>query len=141
MKKKLFSLFVALIATMSAFAYDFQRGGLYYNITSDSTVEVTCQEKASSYNYSGLTSVIIPESVTDKGITYRVTSIGSSAFRYCSGLTSVTIPDSITSIGSFAFEGCSRLTSITIPNSVTNIGECMGVRTKCTSGKSVRCWK
>ena len=52
-----------------------------------------------------------------------VTSIGSSAFRGCSGLTSVTIPDSVTSIGEYAFSGCSGLTSVTIPNSVTSIGE------------------
>ena len=51
-----------------------------------------------------------------------VASIGGSAFRGCSGLTSVTIPDSVTSIGDDAFYGCSSLTSITIPDGVTSIG-------------------
>ena len=51
-----------------------------------------------------------------------VTSIGGSAFGYCSRLTSITIPDRVTSIGSYAFGWCSRLTSITIPDSVTSIG-------------------
>ena len=50
-------------------------------------------------------------------------SIGNSAFYNCSGLTSVTIPNSVTSIGEYAFYSCSGLTSITIPNSVTNIGK------------------
>ena len=50
-----------------------------------------------------------------------VNSIGLLAFSHCSGLTSVTIPDSVTSIGSSAFYGCSGLTSVTIPASVTNI--------------------
>ena len=51
-----------------------------------------------------------------------VTSIGGSAFSYCTGLTSITIPDSVTSIGDSAFSNCTGLTSVTIGNSVTSIG-------------------
>jgi len=62
---------------------------------------------------------------------YTVTSIGNSAFSYCSRLTSVTIPDSVTSIGEHAFYHCSSLTSVTIPDSVTSIG--YGVFYGCSS--------
>ena len=52
-----------------------------------------------------------------------VTEIERSGFSHCYSLTSITIPNSVTSIGSDAFYDCSSLTSITIPNSVTSIGE------------------
>ncbi len=51
-----------------------------------------------------------------------VTEIGDYAFLYCSVLTSVTIGNSVTSIGYQAFYGCSSLTSVTIPDNVTSIG-------------------
>ena len=60
-------------------------------------------------------------SITSVTIPNSVTSIGYLAFYGCSGLTSVTIPNSVTSIGSNAFSGCSGLTSVTIGNSVTSI--------------------
>ena len=68
---------------------------------------------------SSVTKANIPHTI--KGVT--VTSIGGSAFRYCTSLTSVTIPDSVTSIGGWAFTDCASLTSVTIPNGVTSIGE------------------
>ncbi len=52
-----------------------------------------------------------------------VTSIGSSAFLGCSGLTTVSIPSSVTSIGEYAFYGCTGLTTVSIPGSVTSIGK------------------
>ena len=61
-------------------------------------------------------------SLTSITIPDSITSIGNSAFSGCSSLTSITIPDSIISIGNSAFRNCSSLTSITIPDSITSIG-------------------
>ena len=64
-----------------------------------------------------------------------MTSIGEGAFSNCSGLTSITIGNSVTSIGGYAFDSCSGLTSITIGNSVTSIGE--GAFSYCSGLTSV----
>ena len=63
-----------------------------------------------------------------------VTSIGDYAFEGCTSLTEITIPDGVTSIGDYAFEGCTSLTEITIPDGVTSIGyyafaSCTGLQT------------
>ena len=73
-------------------------------------------ELAFSPDYQGI------QSITSVTIPNSVTSIGNYAFNGCSGLTSVTIGSEVTSIGGGAFNGCTGLTSITIPNSVTSIG-------------------
>ena len=72
---------------------------------------VTAIGDSAFYNCSGLTSVIIPDSVKD---------IGAGAFFGCSGLTSVTIGNSVTSIGTSAFSGCNKLVEV-INNSSLNI--------------------
>lgn len=65
----------------------------------------------------------ILQSVTFKGVTYPVTSIGKSAFVGCEKLKGVTIPKSVTSIGEDAFGQCRSLTEIAIPSSITSIGK------------------
>ena len=87
----------------------------YYIPSSLKYVTVTC----GSILYGALCGCTGLTSVT---IPDSVTSIGSSAFSGCTGLTSVTIPDSVTSIDSSAFYGCTRLTSVIIGNGVTSIG-------------------
>ena len=117
-------------------AHDFEVDGIYYKVLSnvDKTVEVTYRgDYASDYSNEYTGSVVIPDSVTYDGTTYSVTSIGESAFRECSGLTSITIPNSVTSIGEFAF-AVTGLTNIRIPNSVTNISNnVFGACTKLVS--------
>ena len=118
---KIILLCLCLFVGQSAFAIAVEIDGIYYNLVSKiKSAEVT--EKPNSGTYSG--SINIPETVTYNvdGQTYTVTSIGGSAFKGCSGLTSITIPNTVTSIGRDAFKYCSGLTSITIPNSVKSIG-------------------
>lgn len=55
-------------------------------------------------------------------LTNTLLEIGDGAFRNCTGLTSMTIPDSVTKIGNGAFQNCTGLTSVTIPGDVTEIG-------------------
>ena len=124
--KKTIQLTLLLITLLSfssnkALAYDIavENEGvtIYYNYSSDGKeLSVTRNGYGS---YSG--TVVIPDEVTYMNKTYKVTSIGESAFSGCS-LTSITIPNSVTSIGNSAFNGCRHLTSINIPNSVTSIG-------------------
>ena len=61
-------------------------------------------------------------SITSVTIPNSVTTIGTYTFQNCSGLTSITIPEGVTTINERVFYGCSGLTSVTIPNSVTTIG-------------------
>lgn len=103
-----YALFLAILCSFSvAYAYDFEVDGIYYNITSTNTVEVTYRD-TNYASYSG--EVIIPSTITFSypshyQATYSVTAIGDYAF-YKSSVSSVTISESVISIGEAAFYEC-----------------------------------
>ncbi len=121
--KKLLSMLAATFAlVLGAFAYSTETvDGItwYYEVSGGEAslgyYDYECYNPAISTSTTG--AITIPSTLGR----YPVTSIGFRAFSGCSGLTSVTIPDSVTSIGEDAFSGCSGLTSVTIPDSVTGI--------------------
>ena len=92
--------------------YDGTYGDLYYDVIDAVEIRITGCEKE-------VTAVEVPAKIAGK----RVTILGANAFSFCTSLTEVTMPNSLTSIGSNAFSGCSSLTEIEIPDSVTSIGE------------------
>lgn len=82
----------------------------------------TNYERALSNYYEFKGTVTIPNKINYHNVEYTVNRIAGYAFSGCSNLTSVTIPDGITSIGDNAFSECNSLTSITIPEGVKSIG-------------------
>ena len=97
---------------------------LTWTLDADGTLNISGMGAMKDYGYDSNRNPVYKNSNVKKVVIEDgVTSIGESAFFYCSSLTSITIPDSVTSIGDYAFFNCSSLTSITIPDSVTSIGE------------------
>ena len=93
-----------------------------------------------SNEYSG--SINIPPTVTYNGKTYTVEGVWNNAFKYCTGVTSITIPNTVTTINQSAFS-VTGITSIEIPSSVTTIGQdafnsCESLKTAYIGGGTIQ---
>jgi hypothetical protein len=102
MKKQLL-LALLMFLPMMASAEKVEIDGMWYNLIPKAKVAELTNQRSGVGTYSG--DVIIPESVTYNSVEYRVVAI-NSAFSNCTNLTSVSIPNSVTTIGSNAFRGC-----------------------------------
>ena len=148
--KQIYILLIALLMGLSANAEESGTCGpdLRWHLTDNAVLTISGKGKMYDYSYDNrapwdnynkriIKRIIIGDGITTIGssafrncfalnsvtIPNSVRIIGEAAFEYCSALTSVTIPNSVTTIGNHAFFGCSSLTSVTIPNSVTTIGD------------------
>ncbi len=110
---------VLLMIGTKVSAYDFVYNGIYYNCTYKNNIinyRGYCTVVSGDEKYAG--DITIPKDILYNGKKLLVTSIDRYAFRDCSELTSINIPNSVTEIGEAAFKDCSGLTSINIPKSV-----------------------
>ena len=99
--KAIFAFCAFLFLASPLLAYDCVINGIYYNVNR-TTGKATVTYRNTFFNsYKGR--ITIPTKIRYGNLIYSVTSIGDSAFYKCSGLTSVTIPDGVTSIGNYAF--------------------------------------
>ena len=125
MKTKVLIVLMAIsVCLSSAFAYDVEQDGLYFNLHwTDNTAELTYGDiDLETYPNMWYTDeVVIPESVTYEGQLFTVTAIGRRAFNGCEMLSGVTMPTTITEIKDEAFQGCG-LHSFVIPDHVKRIG-------------------
>ncbi len=105
--KRLLLFLSALMFTFSLLAYNVRINGIDYNLD---RMNKTVQVMRGVNEYLG--DIIIPKTITYNSEIYSVTSIGQGAFSGCTGLISVSIPNSVTSIGEAAFYDCSNLTKV-----------------------------
>ena len=123
MKRKLyFGIFLVCLLSFLGRAQAFEVDGIYYEISSSADRTVKVVKPASPATYEG--NIIIPASVSYDGETYRVASIGYSAFRDCTGLTAIELPTGLMSIEGYAFGDCTGLTAIALPAGLESIGNC-----------------
>ena len=124
MRKNLLKLLLAtvcLLGSTSAWAYDIEINGIYYDVVS--FTDLTCKVVNNGKNGTYGGDIVISSTINHNDRTLTVVGIGANAFNNSSNLISVTLPNTITSIDSYAFAMCDHLTSMVLPNSVLEIGD------------------
>jgi hypothetical protein len=117
-KSRLIAIAMMLVAIPSALAYQVEIDGIYYNKIDNATVEVTYKE-SSGNSYSG--DIVIPSQITVNGNSYNVTSVSENAFSRCDELTSVVIPNSVTTLGINTMFNSQKLQKVVIGNSIKEL--------------------
>ena len=116
--KKIFLLLTLLLCTSMDWEYDVEVDGIYYFLNqSNKTAQVASYYDENIFTEDG--DLCIPESISVEGTIYVVTSLGNWCFSGCTGLTSITIPNSVTSLGGGCFQNCARLESIEVESENT----------------------
>lgn len=116
----IWSLAFALSAVPAARAYDFCVGGVYYNYTSpDHKGAMVTYGDLSNNPYTG--DIVVPKQVSYRMETMDVKGVGDHAFFNCQTVTSVTLPEGVTSIGQQAFSHCYAMKSVSLPQSLQRI--------------------
>lgn len=117
MKRILTFLFLTISISLSIRAVEIEVDRIHYELD-DTTMEATL-----SYAPKDISGdIILPSQVESEGNIYPVVSIKEDAFYNCGALTSIIIPEFVTSIGKYAFGNCLHLTKVTIPDCVATLG-------------------
>lgn len=129
LKLLVFTLAVNIInyQTAEARTADFMVDGIFY-YKNDDGVSVTVTNRSVYHDEAYIGDIQIPPTVLYSDVNYSVVAIEDGTFSGCTGVTSVSIPNTINKIGSNAFSG-TKITSIIIPNSVSSIGD--GICSNC----------
>lgn len=135
LKLLVFTLAVNIInyQTAEARTADFMVDGIFY-YKNDDGVSVTVTNRSVYHDEAYIGDIQIPPTVFYSDVNYSVVAIEDGTFSGCTGVTSVSIPNTINKIGSNAFSG-TKITSIIIPNSVSSIGD--GICSNCKQLKDI----
>lgn len=115
LKKATVLSFIALGGMMAANAANIYHNGIKY--TSKGTVLTIAKSDATSGPYAG--DIVIPETITDGGVTYTVGVVGATAFKNNTEITSIVLPKGCTDIKAGSFQNCTALKSVTLPSDLT----------------------